>query len=91
MHGPGADIRYTVTVQHTGTLGDADALLLTDDLDGNITTLSYLQWSAGSIEITAPDVGGGAPTALTDANDAEMQGNSTTRRAHGPSPWIAVA
>ncbi|MCZ6643714.1 MAG: right-handed parallel beta-helix repeat-containing protein [Gammaproteobacteria bacterium] len=68
---PGADIRYTVTIAHVGTLGDADALSITDDLDGNITTLSYLQWTAGSIEITAPDVGGGAPTTLTDAIDAD--------------------
>jgi len=68
---PGADIRYTVTVTHVGTRGDADSVLVSDDLDVNITSLGYLQWTPESMEITAPDVGGGAPTGLSDAADGD--------------------
>ena len=74
---PGATVEYTVSVFNAGTAtATAPDVVVTDSLAGEIGagTLLFDPDAYGSglgIRVTAPSIGGGAPTALTNATDGD--------------------
>jgi hypothetical protein len=75
LHIPGAIIEYTITVSNGAAGAQADAVILTDTLDGNlqIPTDDARNYAAGkSVRITNADLYGGVATALTNASDADQ-------------------
>ena len=80
---PGAHIEYTIQVSNTGT-ATAENVFITDNLNTEITagTISFRTdtYAPGrGIQVTAPDINGGAAQALTNALDAdEGDFNGTT-------------
>ena len=74
---PGARLEYTVTVTNSGTAtGPATDVTVTDDLDahigaGRLAFHSDAYGPGSGIRVTAPNIGGGAPTPLSNAADAD--------------------
>ncbi len=70
---PGAVVEYTIIVANTAGAQATD-VTLTDDLSGETATVGFVAdaYAAGKgIQLTAPNVNGGAPLALTNAADAD--------------------
>lgn len=65
---PGSSIRYTLTVDNDNTsrTGMSEDVILSDDLDDEITTLQNIMWRANSMVRTTPEFNSGAATGLTD-------------------------
>lgn len=74
---PGAIIEYTVTITNAAGAGaSATSITVSDSLNTEITngTLVFKTDSYGAvngIQVTAPNINGGAATALTNASDAD--------------------
>jgi hypothetical protein len=73
---PGAIVQYTVTIANGAGAATAQGVLITDSLDTEITAGNLAfdtnGYGAGTgIRVTAPDINGGAPLALTNAADAD--------------------
>lgn len=73
---PGARIEYTITVSNGGTGSTATNVIVTDSLATEITNGTVAFYPDGyaalkGIEVTAPNINGGAALALTNANDAD--------------------
>ena len=74
LHIPGAIIEYTLTINNGAGVETATAIAITDVLNSNLSppTDPNRQYSAGSsIQVTAPNINGGATKNLTDASDAD--------------------
>jgi uncharacterized repeat protein (TIGR01451 family) len=75
---PGATVEYTVTVSNAvGASATATNVQVTDSLNAEITagTVAFDAngYAAGAgIQVTAPNIAGGAPTALSNAADADQ-------------------
>ena len=72
---PGAVIGYQVTVMNAG-LGRATSVVLTDDLDAEISAARIAfnpnTFAVGEgIQVTAPDINGGVTVSRTNAEDAD--------------------
>ena len=84
LHIPGAIVEYTCVISNGAGGAQADAVVLTDTLDANlaIPTDAARNFAAGkSIQVTTPNLYGGAATALTNASDADqgtVSGQSVT-------------
>lgn len=74
LHIPGAIVEYTCTISNGAGGAQADAVVLTDTLDANLNIAPDGQnYAAGkSIQITSPNLYGGASTALTNVSDADQ-------------------
>lgn len=74
LHIPGAIIEYTCTISNGAGGAQADSVVLTDTLDANLNIAPDGQnYAAGkSIQVTAPNLYGGAATALTNASDGDQ-------------------
>ncbi|MCF6234956.1 MAG: hypothetical protein L3J70_01030 [Gammaproteobacteria bacterium] len=74
FHIPGAIIEYVITVTNGTGASQADAIVITDTLNGNLAmpTDDARKFSAGrSIELTIPNLYSGNATALTDISDGD--------------------
>lgn len=80
---PGAVIRYTISIQNTGT-ADATDLSVTDGELATEITNNDLSYNVGTIIITAPQVNGGVAVTLTDAADGAESGTTSGQ-------WVANA
>jgi len=70
---PGAVVEYTIIVANTGGAQATD-VTLTDDLSGETATVGFVAdaYAAGKgIQLTAPNINGGATLALTNAADSD--------------------
>ncbi len=74
LHIPGAIIEYTIQINNGTGAETASSIVITDVLNSNLSLPidPVQQYAAGrSIQVTAPNLYAGNPTALTDINDAD--------------------
>ena len=73
LHIPGAIVEYTITISNAAGGAQADSVVVTDTLDANLAIApDGSNYAAGkSIQLTTPNLYGGAATALTNASDAD--------------------
>lgn len=68
---PGAIVEYTVTITNNGTAtGTATNVAISDSL-ASMVGFGYISYSANTLNVTAPNINGGANQALTDIADGD--------------------
>lgn len=67
---PGAIMEYTVTIANAAGAATATDITISDSLVTEIGN-GTLAYSAGTINVTAPNINGGANKSLTDASDVD--------------------
>ena len=68
---PGAVIEYTISIANAAGSSQATSVTITDNLDANVTFNADTYVVGSGIQVTAPNLYGGAATALTNAADAD--------------------
>lgn len=68
---PGATIEYTITIANAAGAATATSIAVSDAIDANTTFVAAGYGAGTGIQVTAPNLYGGAATALTNAADAD--------------------
>ncbi|MEM7252179.1 MAG: hypothetical protein AAF493_12210 [Pseudomonadota bacterium] len=78
---PGAIVEYTITVANATGAANADNIVVTDVLPGSVTFVATA-YTTGGMQVTSPNINGGATTTLTNGTgDDEGDFNGTTANA----------